>query len=110
MNETIRVLQSRCSVKHYTDRQVSDEILDTILETGLYAPSGLNNQQVYMVAVRERWLCDLLTQLEMEKPVSRNRETDLEILADSVNPLRLKNNPVAFSRDTLKAMYERILK
>ena len=56
-----------------------------------------------------RWLCDLLNQLGMEKPVSDNRETDLEILADSVNPLRLKNNPVAFSRDTLKAMYERIL-
>ena len=56
------------------------------------------------------WLCELLRQLEMEKPVSKNRETDLEILADSVNPLRLKNNPVAFSRDTLKAMYERILK
>ena len=55
------------------------------------------------------WLCDLLTQLEMEQPVSSNREADLEILADSVNPLRLKNNPVAFSRDTLKAMYERIL-
>ena len=55
------------------------------------------------------WLCDLLNQLGMEKPVSENRETDLEILADSVNPLRLKNNPVAFSRDTLKAMYERIL-
>ena len=56
------------------------------------------------------WLCDLLHQLEMEQPVSSNRDTDLEILADSVNPLRLKNNPVAFSRDTLKAMYERILK
>ena len=56
------------------------------------------------------WLCDLLHQLEIEQPVSSNRDTDLEILADSVNPLRLKNNPVAFSRDTLKAMYERILK
>ena len=55
------------------------------------------------------WLRDLLAQLQMTKPVSSSRDTDLEILADSVNPLRLKNNPVAFSRDTLKAMYERIL-
>ena len=66
MNETIRVLQSRCSVKHYTDRQVSDEILDTILETGLYAPSGLNNQQVYMVAVRDKETRDLLAQLNTQ--------------------------------------------
>ena len=55
------------------------------------------------------WLRDLLAELQMTKPVSSDRENDLEILADSVNPLRLKNNPVAFTRDTLKAMYERIL-
>lgn len=55
------------------------------------------------------WLRQLLAQLQMTKPVSSNRENDLDILADSVNPLRLKNNPVVFSRDTLKAMYERIL-
>ena len=55
------------------------------------------------------WLRNLLTELEMEHPVSFDRDADLEILADSVNPLRLKNNPVAFSRETLKAMYERIV-
>lgn len=55
------------------------------------------------------WLRKLLAELEMEYPVSANRDADLEILADSVNPLRLKNNPVAFSRETLKAMYERIV-
>ena len=55
------------------------------------------------------WLRNLLAELEMEHPVSCNRDADLEILADSVNPLRLKNNPLAFSRETLKAMYERIV-
>ena len=55
------------------------------------------------------WYQRLLTELEMEYPVAGNREAELEILADSVNPLRLKNNPVAFDRDTLKAMYERIV-
>lgn len=63
MNETIKTLQSRCSTKSYTDRQVSDEILDVILETGLYAPCGLNNQQVYAVAVREKETRDLLARL-----------------------------------------------
>jgi nitroreductase len=66
MNETIKTLQSRCSVKNYTDRQVSDEVLDTILETGLYAPSGLNNQQVYCVAVRDKETRDLLAKLNTE--------------------------------------------
>ena len=63
MNETIRVLKDRCSVKSYSTRQVPDDVLDTILEAGLYAPSGLNNQQVYMVAVRDKATRDLLAQL-----------------------------------------------
>lgn len=56
-----------------------------------------------------QWFRQLLDALEMKKPNARNRAAELEILADSVNPLRLKNNPVPFSRDTLKAMYERIV-
>ena len=44
MNEALKVLCSRHSTKKYTHRQVEDEVLDQILEAGLYAPSGLNNQ------------------------------------------------------------------
>ena len=66
MNETIKTLQSRCSAKNYTDRQVPDELLDIILETGLYAPCGLNNQQVYAVAVRDKETRDLLSKINAE--------------------------------------------
>ena len=55
------------------------------------------------------WFLNLLEKLELEQPVSENKESDLEILASSVNPLRLRNNPVAFSTEVLRAMYERIV-
>ena len=74
MNETIKTLQSRCSAKNYTDRQVPDELLDMILETGLYAPCGLNNQQVYAVAVRDKETRDLLAKLNTQL---RGAETDM---------------------------------
>ncbi len=63
MNETVKTLCNRHSTKKYIDRQVPDEILDQILNAGLYAPSGLNNQQVYMVAVRDQKTRDLLAEL-----------------------------------------------
>lgn len=66
MNETIKNLQSRHSTKHYTDRQVPDDVLDMILETGLYAPSGLNNQAVFTVAVRDKATRDRLAQLNTQ--------------------------------------------
>ena len=66
MNDTIHTLKNRYSAKKYTDRQVPDDVLDAILEAGLYAPSGLNNQQVYTVAVRDRQTRDTLARLNTQ--------------------------------------------
>jgi alcohol dehydrogenase class IV len=53
---------------------------------------------------------ELLAVLEMDYPVSNNKEADLNLLTESVNPIRLKNNPVALDSNVLHEMYERILK
>lgn len=63
MNETIQSLLNRRSIRSYTDQQVSDELLDTVLNAGLYAPSGMNNQKVVMVAVRDRATRDQLSKM-----------------------------------------------
>lgn len=66
MNETLQTLKARCSTKKYTDRQVPDDVLDAILEAGLFAPSGLNNQKVVMVAVRDKETRDALARLNTQ--------------------------------------------
>lgn len=66
MNETIRTLKNRCSTKKYLPRQVDDKLLDAILEAGLYAPSGMNNQKVVAVAVRDQVTRDLLSKLNAQ--------------------------------------------
>ena len=51
---------------------------------------------------------ELLQSLEIFPPPIV-RIGDLDILTDSVNTQRLKNNPVILDRDTIKALYEEIL-
>lgn len=63
MNETLKTLKDRCSAKSYVNRQVPDELLDQVLEAGLYAPSGKNNQQVVAVAVRDKATRDQLSKM-----------------------------------------------
>lgn len=63
MNETIQTLKSRHSTKQYCDRPVPDDLLDAILEAGLYAPSGLNNQKVVAVAVRDKQTRDQISRM-----------------------------------------------
>ncbi len=51
----------------------------------------------------------LLMYLGIERPRSNTRSIDIEILTHSVNPVRLKNNPVELDEETIRTIYERIL-
>ena len=53
MNETVRNLVSRRSVRSYSGRRVEKEVLEEILEAGMYAPSGMGRQSAVMVAVTD---------------------------------------------------------
>jgi len=49
----------------------------------------------------------ILELLDLEVPLLKD-ESDIEILTDSVNPVRLGNNPVVLSRDDIMALYREI--
>ena len=63
MNEAMSNLLNRRSVRSYKSDQVPDDLLDQVLEAGLYAPSGMNTQGVRLVAVRDKETRDLLSRL-----------------------------------------------
>ena len=50
--DALKVLLERRSIRKYRAVNVSDEVLQEIVEAGLYAPSGLNLQPWYFVVVR----------------------------------------------------------
>jgi alcohol dehydrogenase class IV len=52
----------------------------------------------------------MMKEMDMENPVAVNREQELGLLTESVNPVRLKNNPVELTRDVLFDLYNRILR
>lgn len=57
------ILKNRRSIRKYQSRQVPEELLDAVLEAGLYAPTGMNRQNVVMVAVRDRETRDQLSRM-----------------------------------------------
>ena len=63
MNEVLNSLKTRRSIRAYQDTQVPDDLLDQVLEAGLYAASGMNNQKVIMVAVRDKETRDYMSRL-----------------------------------------------
>lgn len=54
MNPALENLLTRRSIRKFEDRPVTDEELDTVLNAGLYAASGMNVQETVLIAVRDR--------------------------------------------------------
>lgn len=53
---------------------------------------------------------EMMIEMELDNPVSGDREEHLKVLSSSVNPVRLKNNPISLNGDSIISLYENILK
>lgn len=54
MNDVIRNLKERRSVRAYREEQVREEELRQILEAATYAPSGMGKQSAVMVVIQDK--------------------------------------------------------
>lgn len=52
----------------------------------------------------------MMSEMEMLNPVSVNRNEEIDMLSKSVNPIRLKNNPVLITREIALSLYSKILR
>lgn len=54
--------------------------------------------------------CDMMKEMDLSNPVPNNRDEDLNTLSSSVNPVRLKNNPIILEREVIRRLYNCIIK
>ena len=52
----------------------------------------------------------MLANMELKNPVSIEREKEIAALSKSVNPIRLKNNPIELDFETICGLYDIIVK
>lgn len=52
----------------------------------------------------------MMADMELQNPVANDRAQELATLSSSVNPIRLKNNPVKLDVETIRGLYEVIVK
>lgn len=52
--EAIENMKTRRSIRKFKPDAVPQELMDNIIEAGLYAPSGMNKQSPIIIAVTDR--------------------------------------------------------
>ncbi len=65
-NEVTDAIAARRSIRKYTRRQLTSEELETILECGTLAPSGMNTQAWFVAAVKDPALLKEISALQKE--------------------------------------------
>ena len=79
------LIKNRHSIRKYTDRQISREDLEKILEAGSFAPNAGGGQRSMMVAVHDKEQTTKTGQSKdyrsaiMDEAVSRKGGRDMEI-------------------------------
>ena len=66
MNETLKVLKERRSIRKYKPEQITDGELNAILEAGTWAASAKNLQTPVMVVVQDKETIDRMSRLNAE--------------------------------------------
>ena len=59
-NEILKSLRERRSIRQFKAEQITDEEMNAVLEAGTYAPTGMNRQDPWIVAVQNP---DIVAQL-----------------------------------------------
>lgn len=70
MNEVIKNIKTRRSVRKFSDRPVEDDILNEIITAGLYAPSAMNTQLWQLTVVKNE---EMLTRFQKAISVALDR-------------------------------------
>ena len=63
MNEVLNAIITRRSCKSFKPDMISQQDIDQVIESGLYAASGLNTQSPIIIAVTDKETRDLLSAL-----------------------------------------------
>lgn len=53
---------------------------------------------------------EMMREMDLKNPVSEKKDEELKVLSSSVNPVRLKNNPVKLDNDVIETLYSSIIK
>lgn len=109
MNETLKVIRERRSIRRYKAEQIKDSELNAILEAGTWAPTGKGQQSPVMVAVQDAETIAYLSKTNAAILGTPNADplygapTAVVVLADGTNPNWLQDGSLVMGNLMLAA-------
>ncbi len=96
MNEVLKNIHDRRSVRSYSDKRVPEEIIKDILRAGVYAPNGMNTQGLRFVVMENKERIDHYSGIAKElfiAGMSMNRPKNEPVPENLQGLMRTLSNP-----------------
>jgi nitroreductase len=94
MNETLKIIKERRSVRVFKNEQIKDQELQAILEAGLYAPSALNEQSWHFTVIQNSNVLQKFTQVA-KAALAKSHIVQLRSMANNDKYKAFYNAPTA---------------
>ncbi len=83
--DILDIIKSRRSIRKFDAQEVSDEIIQKVLEAGRWAPSGLNNQPWRFALIRDKSLKDSVSKLTNYSRIVKDADILIAVFMDSAS-------------------------
>ena len=102
------VIQERVSIRKYKDQPVEKSLIDEVIEAGIYAPTGRNDQSTRIIAVTDREMRDRISKANADIMGTSGdpfygAPVILIVIADKTAPTHIYDGPIALGYMMLKA-------
>ena len=81
--DIFEIIKTRRSIRKFTDKPVPDETIDKIIEAGIWAPSGLNNQPWKFGVIRDDGLKTKISGLTHYSKIVLSADTLIAVFLDN---------------------------
>ncbi len=83
--DILDIIATRRSIRKFEVREVSDDLLDEVLEAGRWAPSGLNNQPWRFAVVRDKTVKEAVSKLTNYSRIVRDADSLIAVFMDNAS-------------------------
>ena len=80
MNNTLDVINTRSSIRKFTDEEIDENTLKTLIEAGLKAPTATNRQEIHISVIKKDNTVNKMIQNELDPDAATNFYFDAPII------------------------------
>ena len=81
--ETLEAIQTRRSVRKFTDKKISSDLIEKVLHAGMSAPSAGNQQPWHFIVIDDKKMLEEVPKVSLYAPMAKDASVAIVVCGDT---------------------------